>query len=134
MGIIGRHIQTEVDWNSIEKLGQIGFSVISLKKGHKDFVTIVSAYIDGRVQLLAVLKDRKKETVKAFLKSMPERLKKTVKSVGSDMYEGFINAAKETFGKGTKIVVDRFHVAKLYRKGLDTKRIKELKRLKEELP
>jgi len=37
------------------------------------------------------------------------------------------------FGKRTKIVVDRFHVAKLYRKGLDTLRIKELKRLKEEL-
>ncbi|MDM8561645.1 transposase [Candidatus Parabeggiatoa sp. HSG14] len=80
------------------------------------------------------LKDRKKETVKAFLKTMPKSLKKTVKSVCSDMYEGFINAAKETFGKRTKIVVDRFHVAKLYRKGLDTLRIKELKRLKEELP
>jgi len=49
------------------------------------------------------------------------------------MYDGFINAAKEVFSKRTKIVVDRFHVAKQYRKGLDTLRIKELKRLKEEL-
>ena len=49
------------------------------------------------------------------------------------MYKGFINASKEVFGKRTKIVVDRFHVAKLYRKGVDTLRIKELKRLKEEL-
>ena len=30
-------------------------------------------------------------------------------------------------------MVDRFHVAKLYRKGLDTLRKQELKRLKEEL-
>ena len=134
MGIVRRYIQTKVDWESIERLEQIGLDEISLKKGHKDFVTIVSANIDGRVQLLAVLKDREKETVKAFLQTMPESLKKTVKSVCSDMYKGFINAAKETFGKGTKIVVDRFHVAKLYRKGLDTLRIKELKRLKEELP
>lgn len=134
MGIVGRYIQTKVDWESIEKLAKIGLDEISLKKGHKNFVTIVSAYIDGRVRLLAVLKDRKKDTVKAFLKTIPESLKKTVKSVCSDMYDGFINAAKETFGKGTKIVVDRFHVAKLYRKGLDTLRIKELKRLKKELP
>ena len=45
------------------------------------------------------------------------------------MYEGFINAAKETFGKRTKIVVDRFHVAKLYRKGLDRLRIKEMRKI-----
>lgn len=133
MGIIHRHMQTEIDWDSIEKLEQIGLDEISLKKGHKDFVTIVSAYIDGRVQLLAVLKDRKKDTVKSFLKSIPTHLKKTVKSVCSDMYDGFINAAKEVFGKRTRIVIDRFHVAKLYRKGLDTLRIQELKRLKKEL-
>ena len=27
------------------------------------------------------------------------------------MYEGFVNAAKEVFGKRVKIVIDRFHVA-----------------------
>jgi transposase len=37
------------------------------------------------------------------------------------------------FGKHTKIVIDRFHVAKLYRKGFDSLRIQELKRLKKEL-
>ncbi|MBK8537999.1 MAG: transposase [Candidatus Competibacteraceae bacterium] len=35
------------------------------------------------------------------------------------MYVGFINAAKEVFWKKVQIVVDRFHVAKLYGKGLD---------------
>ena len=75
MGIVRRHIQTKVDWESIERLEQIGLDEISLKKGHQDFVTIVSANIDGRVQLLAVLKDRKKATVKAFLQSIPESLK-----------------------------------------------------------
>ena len=55
MGIINRHIRTKVDWESIKKLEQIGLDEISLKKGHKDFVSIVSANIDGRIQLLAVL-------------------------------------------------------------------------------
>jgi transposase len=49
------------------------------------------------------------------------------------MYEGFVNAAKEVFGKRVKIVIDRFHVAKLYRSGLDNLRKQELKRLKQEL-
>lgn len=133
MGIIRRHVQSKVDWESISSLEQIGLDEISLKKGHKDFVTIVSAYLEGRVQLLAVLKDRKKNTVKDFLRTLPDKLKKTVKSVCSDIYEGFINAAKEVFGKRTKIVIDRFHVAKQYRKGLDTLRIQELKRLIEPL-
>ena len=146
MGIIRRQVQSEVNWELISSLEQIGLDEISLKKGHfedkvfekklyprKDFVTIVSAYLEGKVQLLAVLKDRKKETVKQFLKSIPDPLKNTVKSVCSDIYDGFINAAKETFGKHTKIVIDRFHIAKLYRKGLDTLRKQEMKRLKEEL-
>ena len=133
MGIVRRHVQSKVDWKSISALEQIGLDEISLKKGHKDFVTVVSAYIGGRVQLLAVLEDRKKDTVKDFLETIPEDLKKTIKSVCYDMYDGFINAAKEAFGSLIRIVVVSFHVAKQYRKGFDTLRIQELKRLKKEL-
>ena len=133
MGIIRRHVQSEVDWDSFEKLETLGLDEISLKKGHKNFVTIVSARIDGEIAILAVLYGRKKATVKEFLENIPDRLKKTVKFVCSDLYDGFINAAKEVFGRKTKIVVDRFHVAKLYRSGFDSLRKKELKRLKEEL-
>jgi len=64
--------------------------------------------------ILGVLEDRKKETVKQFLMSIPKQLRKQVRVVCSDMYDGFINAAKEVFGKRIQIVVDRFHVAKLY--------------------
>ncbi len=49
------------------------------------------------------------------------------------MYDGFIHAAQEVFGKQVKIVIDRLHVAKLYRQGLDTLRKQELQRLKREL-
>ncbi|WP_295612420.1 transposase, partial [uncultured Lamprocystis sp.] len=48
--------------------------------------------------------------------------------------QGFINAAKEVFGRKVRIVADRFHVAKLYRDGLEDLRKKELRRLKRELP
>ena len=67
------------------------------------------------------------------LLSIPKRLRRRVRAVCSDMYDGFLNAAREVFGKKVQLVVDRFHVAKLYGRGLEALRKKELKRLKEEL-
>jgi len=49
------------------------------------------------------------------------------------MYDGFVNATKEVFGNKVKVVIDRFHVAKLYRNSFDDLRKKELYRLKKEL-
>ena len=111
----------------------IGIDAIALKKGQKDFVTIVTMRVGNETRMLAVLKDRKKDTVKAFFSRIPTRLRKTVRAVCSEMYDGFINAAKEVFGDKVKSIVDRFHVAKLYRKGLDTLRKAEMKRLKNTL-
>lgn len=69
IGIIQRHIKTEVEWSEIERLDVIGIDEISLKKGHKDFVTVVTARTGGRIIILAVLNGRKKSTVKAFLRA-----------------------------------------------------------------
>ena len=104
-----------------------------MKKGHSNFVTIVTGRLDDATVILGVLPDRKKTTVKALLAGMPQKLRKTIKAVCSDRYEGFIKAAKEVLGKRVKVVLDRFHVAKWYRKGLDVLRKQELKRLKSEL-
>lgn len=93
-------------------------------------MTIISSRVEDKVTVLAVLKDRKKTTVLEFFKSIPKKLIKTIGSVCSDLYEGFINAAKEAFGQGIRIVLDRFHIAKLYRKSIDTIRKAEMKRLK----
>jgi transposase len=133
MGIMNRHIDREVDWDDIAQLDIIGLDEISLKKGHRDFVAVITGRIEAETIILGVLPDRKKATVKAFLSRIPKRLHRTLHCVCSDMYDGFVNAAKEVFGKRVKIVIDRFHVAKLYRSGLDELRKKELKRLKQDL-
>jgi transposase len=133
MGMIDRHIQGEVDWKQFVCLDVLGLDEISLKKGHRDFVAIVTGRLADETFILGVLANRKKITVKTFLSSMPRKLRKTIKAVCCDMYDGFIHAAQEVFGKRVKIVIDRFHVAKLYRKGLDTLRKHELQRLKKEL-
>ena len=132
-GILERFIESQVNWEKLASLEVIGLDEISLKKGHQDFVTIVTGRIGEKTIILAVLEDRLKTTVKAFLSSIPKRLRQTVKAVCSDMYEGFINAAKEVFGKRVRVVADRFHVAKSYRNELEKLRKKEMKRLKNEL-
>ncbi len=71
MGIIDRYISTEVNWKAIQRLYVIGIDEIALKKGHKDFVTIVTMRVGNETRILAVLKDRKKDTVKAFFLVFP---------------------------------------------------------------
>jgi hypothetical protein len=46
------------------------------------------------------------------------------------MYDGFVKAAKEVFGDKVQSIIDRLHVAQWYRKGVDTLRKAEMKRLK----
>ncbi len=132
--MIENGIDTRIDWDKVKRIDVIGIDEISLKKGHQDFVTIITAFVDGELRILTVLEDRKKATVKRFFLSIPKRLRKNVKAICSDLYEGFMNAAKEVFGKKIPVVADRFHVAKLYRNGVDNLRKKEMKRLKDELP
>jgi transposase len=135
MGIIDRHVSPEADWSEFEDLEILGVDEIALKKGHRDFVTIISGYLrNGKNRVVGVLEDRKKETVRKFFRSIPKQLRKTVRVFCTDLYEGFIKAAKEFLGRKVRMVADRFHVARLYRKGVDDLRKKEMKRLKKVLP
>src|SRR5262249_29384332 len=97
------------------------------------FVTIVSAKLsNGEVIVLAVLEGRKKETVAQFLEQIPNELKKTIRRVCTDLYDGFINAVKEILQRA-RIVADRFHVAKAYRNCVDDLRKQEMRHLKKQL-
>jgi transposase len=134
MGVLQRRIAKQVDWKRIKRLPVLGIDEVALKKGHRDDVVIVTTRVGDQTLLLAVLENREKATVKAFFARIPKRLRKQLRVVCTDMYEGFLNAAKEVFSKKVKVVVDRFHVAKLYRGAVDDLRKAELKRLKKELP
>jgi len=133
LGVLERRISASVDWGQYVALGVIGLDEIALKKGHRNFVVIATArLVDGRVVILAVLPDRQKDTVVEFLRSIPERLKQSIHTVCCDMYEGFTEAVREELSHA-RIVIDRFHVARAYRDGLDDLRKQELGRLKKEL-
>ena len=132
-GIINRYIHQKVDWQAIKTIPLLGIDEIALKKGHKDFVVIVSAINEqGEKHILAVLPDRKKDTVKAFLAAIPVLQKATIERVCVDMYEGYSNAVYEALS-GVVVIVDRFHVAKNYRGCADKARKQEMRALKKTL-
>ena len=137
-GAIERCIQGSVDWNQFTELGIVGIDEISMKRGHRDFVAIISTQqAGGRVALLGVLADRQKETVRQFFENIPKHLWPTLKKVCTDMWEGYSNAVTEFACAhpevSVEIVVDRFHVAKNYHACVDTLRKQEFHRLKKEL-
>ena len=133
-GIIDRRIGYESDRNNIESSDTIGTDEIPIKKGHKDFVTVITSHVADKTGIVGLIRGRDKDSVKKFLSDIPERLRNTIRVVCCDMYDGYINAAKEVSGAGIIIAEDRFHVAKLYRKGSETLRKQEMKRLKQDLP
>jgi len=136
-GTLTRCIQSEVAWQEIEVIGTLGMDEIALRKGKRDFVLVITARHANQVRILAVLPDRKKATARQFLERIPKHLHHTIDAVCSDMWAGYINAAKD-FRQAHEalqfdIVVDRFHVAQHYRGAVDKVRQQERKRLKEEL-
>jgi transposase len=134
-GIVERNVRTKVDWEQFRKLDVLGIDEIALKKGHRDYVVLITVRLDdGRLKILTVLPDRKKKTVKKFLRSIPQRLRETIHTICLDMWKHYIAAVEELFGDEVDITIDRYHVAKKYREAADKLRKKELRRLKKELP
>lgn len=134
VGIVNRRVATQVEWGRFDQLEVVGLDEVALKKGRSDYVVIVTTRLrDDQVKVLAVLPNREKETVKAFLARIPTRLQRTIQTVCTDMWKAYINAVKEVLGQAV-VVVDRYHVAKKYRECADTLRKQELRRLKAELP
>jgi len=133
-GCIDRYVGKTVDWQQLAPFATLGLDEIALRKGHQNFVCVVTALNpDGQVMVLAILPDRRKQTVLDFLLSIPVAFQQGIERVCSDMYDGFVNAAKEVL-PAAEVVIDRFHVAKNYHKGVDELRKTTLKRLKKELP
>jgi transposase len=134
MGILDRWIASSVDWDALMPFATLGIDEIALLKGHRDFVAVISAQTDsGELMVLAVLPDRLKATVVAWLKTIPVTIRERITTVCTDIWDGYITAVQEVLADAT-IVIDRFHVARHYRDGVDALRKQEVKRLKQELP
>ena len=132
-GVLDRWVTSKVNWEQFQRIEILGIDEIALKRGHRDYVVLITTPLMHQgVEVLAVLADRKKETVVNFLASIPTRLRKTIERVCTDMYLGFVNAAREQLPRA-HIIIDRFHVARAYRHCADQVRRVELKLLKQKL-
>src|SRR6266545_2174845 len=85
LGILDRWIATSVEWEALEPFATLGIDEIALLKGHRDFVAVISAQTDaGDLHVLAVLPDRLKATVLAWLLSIPDALRAHITTVCTD--------------------------------------------------
>jgi len=133
LGILDRWIATSVDWERIPLFSTLGIDEIALTKGHRDFVAVLTARsTSGSVHLLAVLPDRLKTTVVAWLQTLPAERRAAIRTVCTDMWEGYVTAVQEVLPQAT-VVIDRFHVARHYRQAVDDLRKTEVRRLRQEL-
>src|SRR5712691_414897 len=134
VGVLERCVADKVDWERFDDLNVLGIDEIALKKGQREYVVIVSTrQKDGSMAVLGVLPDRSQATVKAFLDSIPARLRATITTTCCDLYDSYLQAARASLPHA-RLVVDRFHVARLYRDAADSLRKAEMKRLKRTLP
>ncbi len=134
VSILDRWIAASVDWDALPPFTTLGIDEIALRKGHRDFVAVISAQTEqGELHVLAVLPNRLKATVVDWLKRIPSAIQSRILTVCTDMWEGYITAVQEVLPQAT-IVIDRFHVARHYRDGVDELRKQEVRRLRKELP
>jgi transposase len=87
----------------------LGIDEISLKKRHKQFVLVISD-ISSR-SILAVLPDRRKDTLENWLDELTEEQRRAIKFVSIDMWAPYAQAARTKLSKA-RLTVDRFHVMK----------------------
>jgi transposase len=133
-GIVDRWIERTVDWTAWQWLGVIGLDESARTRGHRDFVVLVTVPLEGGgVESLAVLADRKQETVAAFLRSVPDHLRRTIEGACTDRSEGFVSALAAAV-PWVESVMARFPVARASRDCADMVRQQACKRLKRALP
>jgi transposase len=133
-GIMDHRLAPAVDWTALAALETVGIDEVALLKGHGRYVAVVWARDAAEVtHVLAVLPDRLQSTVQAFLETIPDALKTTVRRVCIDMWEGYAGAVAAAL-PNAQVVVDRFHVAVQYRNAVDELRKAECRRLNTDRP
>lgn len=94
------------------KITDVGLDEISLKKGHKLYVTLLTDLTDPKQpRLLAVAKGRDQAAAEECLAKLSPSQREQIKCHRTDMCSAYA-AACEAMLKNSQLVIDRFHVAK----------------------
>lgn len=83
---------------------------VAFKKGHQ-YVTVIS---DTQGQALALVDDRRVDSLSGYLKNLSEAQLNAIKTLSMDMYPAYISVARIHLPNAVdKIAFDHFHVAKM---------------------
>lgn len=123
--IFTAHAKAETNFLQKYQPKRIGIDEIAVKKGHKNFATVIVDLDKGYV--LDVLEFRTKDELIAYFKAKGDAYCRAIEVFSCDLWEGFISTAKAVF-PNADIVADRFHFFKLLHEVLDRER-KKLRRV-----
>jgi len=100
---------------------EIGIDELTLKKRAGQFVAVIIDHSNERV--LDVLESREKQVIREYLqRGRTGGLLAGVIEVTTDMWDGYVEAAREVFGEAVRITIDRFHVMKNFQDHLTAAR------------
>lgn len=106
------------------KIRVVGMDEFALKKGHRDFATVV---VDlEHAEIIDILEYRDQQKLIEYFKNQGAEWCEGIDVFCSDMWQGFINTAKAVFPHAT-LIVDRFHFFGYLNKAVDNQR-KSLRR------
>lgn len=115
-------LQVEFGPTRYEGLRRLAIDEIAVKKGHKDFLTVVLDYDTGRVVWTG--KGHGVDTLDAFFMILPRPTRKRIQAVAIDMWDPYIKAIRD-WCPNADIVFDLFHVVKAFGEVIDDIRNEE---------
>jgi transposase len=126
-GIMQRAVKRGLARRSPELPAHIGVDEKAFRRGH-DYVTIVSNSDDSTV--LYVADERKRGSLDGFYEQFEEEARATVETVAMDMWGPYIQSTEAHIPDAkSRIVFDKFHIAKHLGEAVDKVRRQEHKQL-----
>lgn len=128
-GIMRRAVRRGLSRRKVESYPVLGVDEKSFQKGH-EYVTMVNDLI--RHVVLYVGDDRTQASLDAFYDGLTDAQKNAVEAVAMDMCQAYVSSTTSKLpGGASKIVFDKFHIAKMLSDAVDRIRREENKRLRQ---
>jgi len=115
-------LQAEFGETRYGDLRRLAIDEIALKKGQKDYMTVVLDYDTGRVVWMG--EGHGAATLDRFFGEMPPEVRAGIEAVAIDMWEAYIKSIKQ-WCPNAKIVFDLFHVVHAFNEVIDQIRNEE---------
>jgi len=118
--------QRQQQGRPLRPIAQLGIDELHVPTATDGYAAVLIDHSNGRV--LDVLESRAKDKLVEYLRQAKGAgLLAGVVEVTTDMWDGYVDAARDVFGTGVRITIDRFHVMKNFQERLTAAR-RELQR------